>query len=201
MLLEIVRFLPRKKGVPEQVSVKCRCGVVFVTLHKYVKNGNTKSCGCSRHTGNRKPVNITHGLRGHELYGVWRQMMRRCYNDTNNNYHNYGGRGISVCEHWHDLKTFISDIEQLIGCRPDKATLDRKENDGNYEPTNVSWSTRSQQSRNQRSNRLVTIGTETKCLIEWAEITGIPYNTVLRRLNTGITGEDLISSNRLKRRI
>jgi hypothetical protein len=100
----------------------------------------------------------THGMSRHPLRGTWKSMMDRCYKPKGASYKNYGGRGINVCERWHDLRTFITDIEREIGPRPPGQypngrplyTLDRIDNDGNYEPGNVRWADRKMQKANQR---------------------------------------------------
>jgi hypothetical protein len=77
-------------------------------------------------------------------------MMARCYNPQHRWYQRYGGRGIKVWEPWHDAAVFTADIERELGQRPEGKTLDRIDNDGNYEPGNLRWATRSQQMRNRR---------------------------------------------------
>lgn len=101
--------------------------------------------------------NLTHGLTTHPLYRIWVGMLSRCEKPTNASYPRYGGRGIKVCEPWHDPVTFIKDIEAEIGPRPEGRhpsgmplyTLDRIRTDGNYEPGNVQWATAQQQAWNR----------------------------------------------------
>lgn len=123
-------------------------------------SGNTRSCGCLRveQASARLPAMIAaneiHGLakrgdRRHPLFDTWWAMMQRCYDQRHAYYHRYGGRGIIVCEQWHDPARFIADIEAAIGPRPEGKTLDRTNNDGNYEPGNVRWATQSEQVRNR----------------------------------------------------
>jgi hypothetical protein len=94
-------------------------------------------------------ANRKHGLHAHPLYDTWSTMMRRCYSPKNPKYNRYGGRGIGVYEPWHDVAAFVADIERLLGERPEGCTLDRKDNDGNYEPGNVRWATALEQTANR----------------------------------------------------
>lgn len=87
-------------------------------------------------------------------YSAWRAMLLRCNNPNNHNYHNYGGRGIKVCDEWQDSFT---NFYKHIGKKPNKTlTLDRIDNDGNYEPGNVHWATRTEQNRNRRKPSRLT---------------------------------------------
>lgn len=81
----------------------------------------------------------------------WRSMLRRCENPADPGYGRYGGRGIKVCKAWHDFETYYADIMRLLGPCPIEKTLDRIDNDGNYEPGNVRWATQSEQVRNSRT--------------------------------------------------
>ena len=115
--------------------------------------------------GNRNGVgnrgHRTHGLSRHELYGTWKMMLERCENPANPHYPDYGGRGIRVCDRWHEFATYISDIEGWLGPRPKDRTpsgypiwsLDRIQNDHDYRLDNVRWATRSDQRGNRRDSR------------------------------------------------
>lgn len=91
-----------------------------------------------------------HGMWQHPLFATWSGMMQRCYNPRHQAFKNYGGRGITVCEPWHDPRVFAAWIEHNLGPRPDGCTLDRINNDAGYEPGNMRWATRRTQTRNQR---------------------------------------------------
>jgi hypothetical protein len=95
-------------------------------------------------------LNRVHGLSKHPLYDSWWQMMNRCYNEKAKSYKNYGGRGITVCPEWHDVRNYVAWIEANLGSRPEGLTLDRVNNDGNYEPGNMRWATYSEQNLNRR---------------------------------------------------
>lgn len=94
-----------------------------------------------------KQFEYKHGLWNHPLYRTWISMMARCYNPKAKGYDRWGGRGITVCDRWHDVRNFVADM----GERPAEHTLDRINNDGDYEPGNCKWSTRLEQSHNTRN--------------------------------------------------
>jgi hypothetical protein len=124
-----------------------------------------------------------HGLSHVMEYGVWKQMRQRCSDKNNIAYENYGGRGISVCDRWQ--KSF-SDFLADMGFRPSDAhTIDRKDNNGNYEPGNCRWVTRTEQNLNKRDNRLHTFRGETKPLGNLCRDAGIAHSTVRYRLSLG----------------
>lgn len=94
----------------------------------------------------------SHGLSYHPLFGGWGQMMRRCYNSEHKQFHDYGGRGLTVCAEWHDPAAFIEYVEVVLGPRPTEThTIDRVDNERGYEPGNLRWATRSEQNSNQRT--------------------------------------------------
>lgn len=144
---------------------RCDCGTEKVVGSNDLKTGNTTSCGCFQ-----KVMFITHGhcinYSTTPEYKCWAHMMERCYKPGCKVYPYYGGRGISVYEPWHKFEVFLAYLVSTIGLRPtDKGpngralySLDRwPNNDGNYEPDNIRWATKKQQSNNTRPRRrLVT---------------------------------------------
>ncbi len=115
------------------------CGEEFRANTYDIKRGTTKSCGCLR--------GKEHKLTKHKFYGTWSKMNHRCTNPKANNYKNYGARGIKVCEDWLDIKNFIEWAEETY---IEGYTLDRIDNDGNYEPSNCRWADKTTQALNQR---------------------------------------------------
>lgn len=116
-------------------------------------------------------------------YRVWRSMIERCYQRTHPKYPRYGGRGITVCKRWR--KSFFNFLAD-VGRRPaPKMTIDRENNDGNYEPGNVRWATAKEQARNRSSNRIVALNGERTSLIVACEKLGLRYGTIKRRLQRG----------------
>jgi hypothetical protein len=141
-----LRVLETVWGGRDKVRCECECGAVRVVWAVNLKTGHTQSCGCLPAGLNRARL-TTHGLTRHPLYKTWCAMLRRCHSPTDASYRNYGGRGIEVCDRWHDFERFLADM----GERPPGLTLDRVDNDGNYEPANCRWATPAAQARNRRT--------------------------------------------------
>ena len=130
-----------------------------------------------------------HGMARSKLYGVWSAMLARCRNPNVDAYKNYGGRGITVCERWQLFDNFHADM----GEPPAGMTLERRDNDGPYDPSNCIWASRKDQSRNQRGARpLIAFGT-TKPLSQWADEYGIKPGTLWARIAKGWETEEAIA--------
>lgn len=112
------------------------------------------------------------------LYWIWSSMLGRCRNPRDPGFKNYGGRGISVCARWLKFKNFADDM----GPRPDGMTLDRINNDGNYEPGNCRWTTRQKQNSNRRNCILVNDGDERITLKEFCRRHGLRYRPIVKRI-------------------
>jgi hypothetical protein len=130
------------------------------------------------------------GGKGTVEYYAWANMKTRCYNPNYFLYFRYGGRGIKVCDEW--VKSFTKFLED-VGEKPTKDhSLDRIDNNGDYEPNNVRWATKKQQTDNRRSTILVTVGDVTLPLIDWCHKTGVQYKTAHARIKRGWTRERAI---------
>lgn len=159
----------------------CECGTNTTVAGSRLRALRTRSCGClSRELLVKRQT--THGMGNSPEYTAWQHMRRRCSDPNNADYKNYGARGIQVCERWNTFELFYCDM----GPRPSLAhSIDRINNDGNYEPNNCRWATCTQQRRNSRSNHHLTFHGETMCICEWAERLGMNRMTLYHRIRRG----------------
>lgn len=140
-----------------QGMFSCECGTFCQKTLTAVKTGKVKSCGCYVKTAVSK-ANTKHGNNGHELYDVWYRMIERCCNKESKDYKDYGGRGIKVCSQWKGAEQGFPQFVKDIGERPSGYTLERIENDGHYEPSNVRWASRYEQNLNRRMTKTNSSG-------------------------------------------
>ena len=127
-------------------NVLCECGTRKTVAGNELTSGKTISCGCRKQETRDQTV---HGYEGSPTYAVWSNMLQRCTNPKNKDFRHYGARGIAVCDSWQTFANFLADM----GEKPNGLTIDREDNDGNYEPANCRWATRSQQMQNTRRNQ------------------------------------------------
>jgi hypothetical protein len=181
--------LPRWKG---KWLCRCDCGTEKLVWAPHMKAGATASCGClhREQVARLSAAKVTHGMTQSTEYGIWGGMLDRCANPRSGGYARYGGRGIVVCERWHSFENFFADM----GERPSKRhSLDRIDNEGNYEPGNCRWTTSAVQSRNRRDNALYSYGGRTMALCDWADESGLNRQTVYWRFRKGWRGHRLFS--------
>ena len=172
---------------------KCDCGKTkknSVNSYDLIK-GKVSSCNCL-YKEVSKEANTKHGLSNHRLHRIWCTMRRRCYSPKMNEYENYGGRGIIVCDKWQGTNGFINFYNWAItnGYSPN-LTIDRIDNDGNYCPENCRWSTQKEQQNNKSSNRIVQYQNRFYTVSQLATKLDIPYATLLWRINNNWREEDL----------
>lgn len=176
---------------------ECDCGK-HVKVESYnLATGHTKSCGCLSKECTRERF-MTHGYTTdgrHPLYRVWQSMKDRCLNPKCTRYEYYGGRGIKICDRWLEFKTFLVDIEDLY--KPG-LTIDRIDNNGDYEPGNIRWSTSSEQNSNKRMQRNNTSGKTGVCWHrqkgKWSAYIGI--NGEQKRLGYFADKQDAIDARK-----
>lgn len=166
---------------------KCDCGNDIVVDRGALVSGNTKSCGCLRCEKAIPPVITKHGMSETRLYQIWKDMKGRCNRVTSQRYYTHGKRGVKICEEW---KAFEPFYEWAIanGYRDD-LTLDRIDNNGNYEPSNCRWATQKEQANNRSTNRFIEYNGETRTIAEWARLLGMNYNTLCGRIKRGWSAE------------
>jgi hypothetical protein len=153
----------------------CDCGNITAVTKRNLRSSHTKSCGCLL-TNPSKQTSVTHGMTDTVEYKTWESMKARCYNKNNRAYYNYGERGIIVCEEWRD--SFINFYRDM-GIKPKGLTLDRIDNNGNYEPGNCRWASDADQCKNRRSNINIKLYGQAGCLSDWCKYLEISYHATI----------------------
>lgn len=180
------------RGTPaRRVLCLCSCGKQKIVQVQYLLCGDTKSCGCIKIDRCKSGVmRLRHGYCRKDcksgIHAVWWSMYQRCYDQNCPAYPRYGGRGIKVCDSWKIFENFLKDM----GEPPPGMSIERINNDGNYEPLNCKWATRFEQGRNKRNNRRFTVFGVTGCAAELCRKFGITENRFYARLRYGWTPED-----------
>lgn len=173
---------------------RCACGKAVEVVSHALTSGHTTSCGCWRNERNSSTQVIHgHARRGAKLtptYKTWQAMMTRCYNPNVESYKDYGGRGVQVCEQWHSFDNFLTDM----GERPPGTTLDRKDNDRWYTPSNCRWATKAEQASNTRANYYVEFRGQTLTQAQFSREIGMAQKTVSWRLRHGWTPEQIATT-------
>lgn len=176
--------LERAKNRNGRVYWKCLCicGNITIVQGCSLTSKATQSCGCL-HKECVKQINSTHCMSNTPEFHTWESIIKRCTNPNTIGWELYGGRGIKICESWrHDFIAFYNHI----GTRPSKKhSIDRIDNDGDYEPGNVRWATKQEQANNRRTNHYVTLRGNTLTISEWAKFTNVKRTTIHQRLKYG----------------
>jgi len=185
--LKVVKYIGRCYATPSfrnYWSMNCSCGAKDVSVTTGdLTNGCTRSCGCLSNEMRAERCFVHgHSTAGSPTptYTTWLSMKKRCHDKKGSSYKNYGGRGITICKHWGQFKNFLDDM----GERPSNKTLDRIDNNGNYEKSNCRWATAKEQGRNSRRNRIVSFNGRDLPIAAWAEEYGIKSSTFHSRLSS-----------------
>lgn len=174
-------------------SCRCDCGKTTTVSGKNLRNGNTQSCGCLQRERISSAEKI-HGMSHSKIHQVWLGIKQRCDNPNHGAYKNYGGRGIKICDEWHNsFEAFIAYVASLPHYGEKGYTLDRINNSIGYQVGNIRYATRIEQNRNSRHVRPLTFDGRTQCLQAWADEMGVGRNTLTRRLRNGWSVEDALS--------
>jgi len=166
---------------------RCACGGGKVVRADHLRAGLIQSCGCIRsETSARR--NIERRTHGHAsdrarspTYRTWQSMLTRCFNPNADNFDDYGGRGITVCERWLSFEAFLADM----GERPGGTTINRLDNLRGYEPGNCQWATPVEQQNNKSDNVVIAAEGREQTMAEWAREKGLGYQTLRKRLECG----------------
>lgn len=164
-------------GVHKKYVCVCDCGNRVDVLKEHLTSGRQKSCGCLK-SENGRP---THREIHTRLYKIWGNMCNRCSNPNNPAWNRYGGRGITVCDEWRSSFENFRDWARANGYA-ENLTIDRRDNDAGYNPSNCRWVDDYIQANNKRNNHMITYNGKTKTLAEWATELNIPYKTLHRRI-------------------
>ena len=177
--LKVIKELSERKNGGKVYKCLCDCGNYTDVRGSFLRNGKTKSCGCLMNDTNTK-----HSKYNTRIYNIYYGIIQRCYN-KNDKYHypHYGGRGIKMCDEW--LNDFMNFYKWAMdNGYKDNLTIDRIDNDGNYEPNNCRWTTTYEQNKNRSCSLLVTYKGKTKTITEWIKTLklDVPYITINKRL-------------------
>jgi hypothetical protein len=186
--LTVISLAGKDSRGKQKWNCLCSCGKQVVARTDHLDNCRVLSCGCF----SRERIiqqTFKHGLKRTTEYYIWSAMIERCYNPNSNRYSDYGGRGITVCDEWRsDFRKFLA----YMGKRPLKHSIDRIDNNGNYEPGNCRWATAKEQGRNTRKTIMISFDGERLPLSDWAERLGIRAAAVHRRMKKGLSAEDAL---------
>lgn len=175
----------RLKSGRRACKCRCVCGRTKLVDKKNLITGKTTSCGCVR------PSYRKLFLKYKAEYKLWANIKSRCTNSNATGFKNYGGRGIRVCERWYySFENFLEDMGQ----KPFRgATIERIDNNGDYEPSNCRWANKSEQCSNKRNNRILRFNGIDATLTEWSRATGMCRETIARRLDSGWSVDDALT--------
>lgn len=189
--LTVISFSHRSSCNQYYWDCLCICGNKTKVVAGNINNGHTKSCGClSIEKASERA--ITHNQSKSLEHKSWRRMKTRCLNVNTPGFKNWGGRGITICDRWlNSFENFFADM----GIAPSsKHSLDRIDNNGNYEPGNCRWATIIEQANNRRTNNMIEYNGETKSLSMWCVELSIKYERTRIRISKGWSAENAFTT-------
>jgi hypothetical protein len=174
----------------------CECGTARDVLHRDLKSGRSRSCGCAG-AAKTSARNVTHGRSKTPEYRAWKRAKDRCVNPKHNRYEDYGGRGIAMHPLWlNDFPAFLREL----GPKPSAAhSLDRRDNGRGYEPGNCRWAIVDEQNNNKRSNHRLSYRGRELTAKQWSRELGLNYQTVMTRLYKGRSIQEVLFAGELSR--
>ena len=187
--LVALAMVPRSSGDRVRWSCLCECGSMCEVATKELRSGDTQSCGCL-HRASFSEIITSHGMSDHPAYNSWLGMKQRCEYPGHVSFHQYGGRGISIHPPWSvSFEAFWSDMGStwLAGM-----TIERKDTNGNYEPSNCRWATQKEQANNTRRNVKIPTPDGEMTLSQAAARYGFKPGTLQNRLSLGWTSDRLL---------
>jgi len=177
--LTVIEILGQENNKGHYLSkVKCTCGNIFITRDSFLITGKRIKC---RECSKKDTQFYKHGLTNTSLFSVWQDMRARCYNSNDKSFHNYGGRGIAICDEWKNNFQAFYDWAMSHGYKKG-LWIERKNVNGNYEPNNCSWETQKKQARNKQNTIYIEYEGKKLPIGEIAEITGIFSTTIYERI-------------------
>ena len=197
--LTVVRFDHKENG-RKYYLCQCDCGNFKIVSNHSLKSGNIKSCGCLHKEIliQRNKDNRIHHPENERLLRIWRAMLHRCYKETDEHYDYYGGRGIKVCDDWHDFEAFQKWA--LANGYADNLTIDRLDGNKDYYPDNCSWATMTVQNNHKSDTKWLTYKGKTQSLSDWCRELGLDYFRIKARLNSlGWSVEDAFEYGKYKK--
>ena len=183
--LRVLNYAGRNKRGDLLYECEClACGKHKIIAGKKLRHGEIKSCGCMHHK-------YGHGQTDTRLYHIWCTMKARCNRPTAQKYARYGGRGIKLCEEWQAFENFYK--WSMENGYAEDLSIDRIDNDGNYEPSNCRWVDNKTQSNNTSTNRRFVFMGKEYTMAQISDMTNVPYRLISRRISRGWSIEDAIN--------
>lgn len=197
--LTVIRYIPKNErtDIKKTWLCQCECGNYIELTASKIGTGHTTSCGCA---------NKIYKHSCPRLYSVYKAMISRCYDTTSREYHNYGGRGIHICEEWMGTSGFDNFADWAFSngydenAKRGEHTIERKDVDKNYSPNNCCWITLAQQARNKRNTIWCEYKGQTKSLVEWVEILDVSYSPLRKAIKEGKSVEEYLRDYKPRKR-